>query len=40
VESIVAIGYPAESKPPHPQKDLQYQKVHRNAYGESWQKTP
>lgn len=38
VESIVAIGYPAESKPPHPKKDLQYAKVHRNAYGESWQK--
>nr|MBC8360866.1 nitroreductase family protein [Candidatus Desulfatibia profunda] len=33
VESIVAIGYPAESKPAHPKEDLQYEKVHFNEYG-------
>jgi len=33
VESIVAVGYPAESKPPHRKEDLQYEKVHYNGYG-------
>lgn len=33
VESIVAIGYPAEEKPPHRKKDLQYEKVYFDVYG-------
>ena len=33
VESIVAIGYPAEKKPPHRKKELQYKKVHYGLYG-------
>lgn len=33
VESMIAIGYPAESKPPHRKENLQYEKVHYNAYG-------
>ena len=33
VESIVAIGYPAEKKPPHRKEDLQYKKVHYDLYG-------
>jgi nitroreductase len=33
VESIVAIGYPAEKKPPHRKEDLQYKKVHYGLYG-------
>ena len=33
VESIVAIGYPAEKKPPHWKEDLQYKKVHYGLYG-------
>lgn len=34
VLSIVAIGYPAEEKPPHEKEKLQYEKIHRNRYGE------
>lgn len=33
VESIVAIGYPAESKPPHRKESLQFEKIHHNRYG-------
>jgi len=33
VESIVAIGYPAEEKPPHRKEDLQYEKVYYDVYG-------
>jgi len=33
VLSIVAIGYPAEEKPPHEKEKLQHDKVHRNRYG-------
>jgi nitroreductase len=33
VESIIAIGYPAEKKPPHPEESLQYEKVFYNRYG-------
>ena len=33
VEAMIAIGYPAESKPPHPKENLQYEKVHYNEYG-------
>jgi len=32
VESMIAIGYPAESKPPHPKEELQSEKVHLNQY--------
>ncbi len=33
VESMIAIGYPAESKPPHRKEQLQYEKVYYNEYG-------
>ena len=33
VESIIAIGYPAESKPAHPKERLPYDKVSLNSYG-------
>lgn len=33
VESMIAIGYPAESKSPHPKEELQNEKVHLNQYG-------
>jgi len=33
VESIIAIGYPAESKPAHPKEHLPYDKVSLNNYG-------
>lgn len=33
VESIVAIGYPAEKKSPHKKEDLQYEKVFFDYYG-------
>ena len=33
VEAMIAIGYPAESKPPHRKENLQYEKVHYNEYG-------
>jgi nitroreductase len=33
IESMIAIGYPAEIKSPHPKEDLQYDKVHYNVYG-------
>ena len=33
VEAIVAIGYPDETKPPHPHTSLQFNKVHYNRYG-------
>jgi len=36
VESIIAIGHPAETKPPHRKQDLQYEKVHHNQYGKSY----
>lgn len=32
VASIVALGYPDESKPPHPENSLQYDKVHFNGF--------
>jgi nitroreductase len=35
IESIIAVGYPAEKKPPHPKEDLQYKKVHYDGYGKS-----
>ena len=33
VESMIAIGYPGERKPPH-QEELPFAKVHRNGYGQ------
>ena len=33
VESIIAVGYPDEKKPPHMKEELQYEKVHLNLYG-------
>ncbi len=33
VESMIAIGHPAESKPPHPKAELQNEKIHLNQYG-------
>jgi nitroreductase len=33
VESIIAIGYPAEEKPSHRKQDLQYEKVCFDVYG-------
>ncbi len=32
VESIIAIGYPDEKKPPHKKEELQYEKVYLNSY--------
>ena len=34
VESIVAVGYPGEEKPPHRKEKLLYEQVHFNAYGQ------
>ena len=36
VESMIAIGHPAESKPPHPANGLQHEKVHLNQYGKPY----
>ncbi|GJQ59682.1 MAG: NAD(P)H-dependent dehydrogenase/reductase [Candidatus Scalindua sp. AMX11] len=36
VESIVSVGYPNETKPPHKKEDLRYEKVHHNQYGRSY----
>jgi nitroreductase len=33
VESMIAIGYPAESKPPHSKEELQNEKIYLNQYG-------
>jgi hypothetical protein len=33
VESIIAVGYPAEKKSPHKREELQYEKVYGNQYG-------
>jgi nitroreductase len=33
VESIIAVGYPAETKPPHEKGELQFEKVHVEAFG-------
>ena len=36
VESIIAIGYPDEQKPPHNRDSLQFEKVHLNAHGQPY----
>jgi nitroreductase len=36
VESIIAVGYPDETKPPHKKEELQYDKVYLNQYGKSY----
>ena len=36
VEAMIAIGYPAESKSPHPKENLQNEKVHLNQYGKPY----
>ena len=33
VESIIAVGYPAEERPPKPKEDLKPEKLHSNTYG-------
>lgn len=33
VESIISVGYPNETKPPHRKEDLRYDKVYLNQYG-------
>ncbi len=33
VLSVIAIGYPAEEKPPHKKENLKYDRVHFNGYG-------
>jgi nitroreductase len=38
VESIVAVGYPAEQKPPHSRDGLQFEKVHSESYGRPFEK--
>lgn len=37
VESILAVGEPAEVKKPHAAESLDYTKVHANHYGVDWQ---
>ncbi len=36
VEAIVGIGYPAETKSPHPLESLHYDRVSSNRYGTRW----
>ncbi|MBS1259508.1 MAG: NADH dehydrogenase [Candidatus Scalindua arabica] len=36
VESIIAVGYPDEKKPPHKKEELQYEKVFLNQYGKPY----
>lgn len=37
VEAMLAIGYPARPKTPHPTASLQFEKVHQARYGRSYQ---
>ncbi len=34
IEAVAAIGYPAEQKPSHRKKDLLYEKIHYEKFGE------
>lgn len=36
VESIIAVGYPDETKPGHPRSQLPYNQVHQDRYGEAF----
>jgi nitroreductase len=36
VESIIAVGQPAESKPAHPRESLQREKIHLQRHGQSF----
>lgn len=38
VESIIAIGYPGEKKPPHGKDELLYEKIHWGIYGRPYYK--
>ncbi|MEQ8202087.1 MAG: nitroreductase family protein [Syntrophomonadaceae bacterium] len=38
VEAIIAVGYPDENKVPRNEKDLPYEKVHREKFGTPWPK--
>ena len=38
VEAIIAIGYPAEAKKPHPPEYLQHEKVFLNQHGRAYKK--
>lgn len=38
VEAIIAIGYPADAKKPHPPEYLQYEKVFLNQHGRAYKK--
>ena len=40
VLSIIAIGYPAESKSPHPKDSLAYDRVSLNSYGTPFARQP
>ncbi|MBU3915317.1 nitroreductase family protein [bacterium] len=36
IESIIAVGYPMERKPPHEKKSLNYSKIKLNSYTRQW----
>jgi hypothetical protein len=36
VETMVAIGYPAETKPPRPEAELPFSQVHGGTFGTSF----
>ena len=38
VESIIAVGYPAETLPPHGKEELLFEKVHLDIYGRPYYK--
>jgi nitroreductase len=38
VESMVAVGYPAETKPPHKREELLWQQVHSGTFGTPYPK--
>ncbi len=38
VEAMIAIGYAAREKKPHPAADLQFEKVYRRVYGQPFKK--
>jgi len=38
VESIIAVGYPAEKLPPHEKEELLFEKAHRDTYGRPYYK--